>query len=946
MSPTNRLKSNKIDNKKNNKEKLIFGIVLAVVVVLYNLIWVDKTFTLSEGWSFFYSGLLSQGKVPYRDFYYYLPPLNLLIDYIIWKLSFGYYIIYRVIRLVERVLIVELIYTLISKKVNPFISFIGSFLGAIMASANVYDLGGDYNQTVQTLTVFLCIFVLKYTENFDNVKKRCFWMFLIGICGGCMFLSKQTIVVACAIIFVGLIFLFLITKTEKNIFKMIFSVAFGLAIPMGICGIYLVLTHSLTEFVTQVFMDTSSKGSLVDIVIGTQAKILNDRYITFILIIAAFVFMNLINKKFGNKLDETAKKYLDIIYCIFGVAVFSCAWTGTIMSAFDTARITYMLFLFIAMFVAILFINLDKTYGKVATIIFGFATVAIMFWNFKSYTESLYSSGIFNMVVTVATYIHFALALWVAQHIVKHYVYKKPLAYDSLVLACSALASGWATAMTNGEHNVLSSTAFISVPVFVYILFKNKKTTTQVYTKFLVIGTLVILSICAAQKIQCPYSWWGDTEASYFEKTETSNIKALKGFKFSKDEKKRFDKINEVIEANTDENSTIFGFPYIKVYNTFQNNYNMSDFVPVLFYDVCSDGYAKKDAKLLAKNEPDIVVWHDIPGCMSTHESIFRDGDALGQRKVQTWFYKVYKTDYELIAQVDDVFVYKLKKDGEKPTKTYIEESSRKNKTLKKDDLRTVENTLKGEGTEENPYLISSLHDFKLFRTLVNQGTDFETEYVKQTADIDLSSIDNWKPIGVYGKEKYFSGTYDGNGYKISNMTITYDEDKDGGYVGMFGLLYGTVVNVTLENCDISGLYIGGIASNAAEYSSIINCTVIGKLNGVKRAGGIVDNSAGNILNCVTECQIESKKPAGIVSYISDATIKNCFSLANSGVSDKDGAKISSSSSSKLNSYAKTIQDKYDYFVLNKWSTDENNKLSISNQKHKKSDKNSKKPRK
>ena len=37
MSPTNRLKSNKIGNKKNNKEKLIFGIVLAVVVVLYNL---------------------------------------------------------------------------------------------------------------------------------------------------------------------------------------------------------------------------------------------------------------------------------------------------------------------------------------------------------------------------------------------------------------------------------------------------------------------------------------------------------------------------------------------------------------------------------------------------------------------------------------------------------------------------------------------------------------------------------------------------------------------------------------------------------------------------------------------------------------------------------------------------------------------------------------------
>lgn len=98
------------------KKKVFFGILLALFVILYNFIWIDKTFTMSEGWAQFYNGLLDQGKIPYRDFYFHLPPLNLLNDYIIWKLSFGYFIIYRMWRLAERILIVEIMYYLLIKK--------------------------------------------------------------------------------------------------------------------------------------------------------------------------------------------------------------------------------------------------------------------------------------------------------------------------------------------------------------------------------------------------------------------------------------------------------------------------------------------------------------------------------------------------------------------------------------------------------------------------------------------------------------------------------------------------------------------------------------------------------------------------------------------------------------------------------------------------------------
>ena len=66
------------------KNVLSIGIFLAVVC--YSAIYANNTFPISEGWNVNYVELIWHGKVPYRDFYYYLPPLNLLVDAVLWKL--------------------------------------------------------------------------------------------------------------------------------------------------------------------------------------------------------------------------------------------------------------------------------------------------------------------------------------------------------------------------------------------------------------------------------------------------------------------------------------------------------------------------------------------------------------------------------------------------------------------------------------------------------------------------------------------------------------------------------------------------------------------------------------------------------------------------------------------------------------------------------------------
>jgi len=139
-----------------------------------------------------------------------------------------------------------------------------------------------------------------------------------------------------------------------------------------------------------------------------------------------------------------------------------------------------------------------------------------------------------------------------------------------------------------------------------------------------------------------------------------------------------------------------------------------------------------------------------------------------------------------------------------------------------------------GFDTTDNSYTISTKEQLEEFRYYVNSGHDCKGLTFKLTADIDLSVIANWTPIGATGTP--FKGTFDGQGYKISNLTITSNNDKCGLFVNV---LDGTIKNVNLVNANISGnRNVGGIVSN--NNGTIENCAVEGTISGYSYVGGIV----------------------------------------------------------------------------------------------------------
>ena len=176
-----------------------------------------------------------------------------------------------------------------------------------------------------------------------------------------------------------------------------------------------------------------------------------------------------------------------------------------------------------------------------------------------------------------------------------------------------------------------------------------------------------------------------------------------------------------------------------------------------------------------------------------------------------------------------------------------------------------------GEGTADNPYIISSFGDLKLLQELVNSGNDFSNCYFLQTTNIDMENI-KWTPIGLISDNRYFGGIYNGGGHYIKNLYIDTD------YAGLFGALGGTIANLGIESGNIKGTFSGSIANTIVGSSAlIINCYNKASVNGY-RAGGIVDSfSGGTVSNCWTNADLTGEKIGGIISSGGDVKLYSCF---------------------------------------------------------------------
>lgn len=153
----------------------------------------------------------------------------------------------------------------------------------------------------------------------------------------------------------------------------------------------------------------------------------------------------------------------------------------------------------------------------------------------------------------------------------------------------------------------------------------------------------------------------------------------------------------------------------------------------------------------------------------------------------------------------------------------------------------TLNKIIHGDGTAGNPYQVGT------FRDLFNVRNEPSAYYI-QTADIDLGGVE-WEPI------ESFTGSYNGNGYKITNINAP---------------LFGTTTNAVLQKIGLTNARVtngSGVLADNCFGGTVEQCYSTGSISGTKNImGGLI----GRIQDWVDEDNLNV-----------NMRIRECFSTCN-----------------------------------------------------------------
>ncbi len=184
-----------------------------------------------------------------------------------------------------------------------------------------------------------------------------------------------------------------------------------------------------------------------------------------------------------------------------------------------------------------------------------------------------------------------------------------------------------------------------------------------------------------------------------------------------------------------------------------------------------------------------------------------------------------------------------------------------------------------GDGSSGAPYQIATLSDLAWISLFANKwGLHFI-----QTANIDASTTGTWfngsgfSPIGNSSTE--FTGSYDGQLYSISGLTINRSSTSD---VGLFGRTSGAILeNIAVINADITGNdAVGCLVGNNRASSTVSKSYSTGTVSGNINVGGITGlNYNASLAQCYVTAGVSGASDVGGLvgsNYIS-ATTQKCY---------------------------------------------------------------------
>lgn len=585
-----------IASKISSVRKLVFfdkfyWIIPVLIILIYNLTFFNRYFPITEGWFSTYAWLMNHGEFPYKDFYFFLTPFY-LIKMSLFTALFGYDIIsLRIFGIGVILLTTYFLYKNFEILFGSVIAAFVAVIGMIYYQSGVAHITYDFTQFVTLYGIIQSFFLLKYAKSFDgrltsNIKL----IFLAGLFAGFTFLTKQSNGLMITIFsFIGLLFISL-PRGKKELLRVFSYYISGFITPLIIVFFWLLLNSAFLQFIQQVFTGAiATKGGVLQIFTGWIKEMLTFNFIVrFIEISLVVIIFGYWINLFKNNKKENEK-------------------LNTILLPSVLLTIPLIIILLFSGHIAIL--NTLLRFGQIGI---GNITVAAV------------SVSILLILIAIALSI-----------------FKKPFNKSIVLFSFISLGFIFGTGTTAG---LSEAGAFAGFCLFVSLMLYYKSILGL--GKFFIILFCIGISVVFIEiKYERPYYWWNATTADVRGNLQTTGkINMLYSIYTSNDNIKLIEEINREIQLGSKPGEPVLTFPNIPIF------YLIADRKPpgkalVYWFDFLPDKLALKEAKMIRKNPPKVIVYFDLGDSVwKAHENLFREGRPSGQRKIVEAFMDVIKS--------------------------------------------------------------------------------------------------------------------------------------------------------------------------------------------------------------------------------------------------------------------------------------------------------------
>ena len=571
--------------------------VVVCTISVYNLLFFNRYFPITEGWFSVYAQYILMGKIPYRDFHLAVPPLYPLgIAAFIHFFGPGFFAL-RIFGVLLILLMSTSLFTLYSRIFPVYIAALTTILSMVYYQSRGEHIPYDFLQFVSVFALISACLIAKYCAQTAHERAavpasatyRSAMKLLLpaGILSGAAFFTKQSngafVVIACTISV-------LIGSSRPGVRHSLRSFAVfgaGVLIPISAVMIWLFHEGALPGFFQQVvYGAVESKGTLRPIFLAWLPRLFtleNTLALVFALLgVKVLEYNSFFIERFGlsekRQFLLTPRRNMFLLGLILLISVF-CILITYVDAPLDARMLSAFL------------------------------------------SRALYYSTV--IVATTSAFIWFCVSFFKFRKGWNEYL-------DIFIISVFSLGLAYGTATSNA---VSESAAFLPLGLtFGYLFLVHSR-----YNRGRIlcgIGFLILMLYMPAAKYVRPYAWWGISEPDIRMATQPSSVPYLKGMYLSKESNAVISETKNIIEKYTIPGDAVFAFPNIPLFYFLTDRYPKS-FLVVEWFDVVPDHLAIEEARRLLEFPPKLILDLNPPDFVyENHEQGFRKGQRSGQRQI------------------------------------------------------------------------------------------------------------------------------------------------------------------------------------------------------------------------------------------------------------------------------------------------------------------------